>query len=353
MQAIKTGTIAVAAIASSIMLAPAAQALDFKVSGQVSRMLVMPDDAAGDEWQFQDIGWSGSRFRFTGSEQADNGLTWGFRYEIQAVTNAPGVDGSTLERSTNKQDNRYQDLYVSGGFGKISLGKGDGASNGATEADLSGTALSSTSNLQDNWSGYALDTSGTTWGDVYKMFDGLSRQNRVRYDTPNFSGVSAAFSVNQGNASEIALRYMGEFGGNKLRAAIFTAQAADVSPTLDGDDLMGLSASLLLNNGFNFTVAYSESEENDNPGANEEREATFFKVGYKQGKHAVSIDVAEADRDLGVSGTSIEGESTGLTYAHFPHPGVELFAMVRELDSTGVPGAESVDLTSVGGRIKF
>ena len=36
-------------------------------------MVVLPDDAAGDEMQFVDIGWSGSRFRFTGSETASNG----------------------------------------------------------------------------------------------------------------------------------------------------------------------------------------------------------------------------------------------------------------------------------------
>ena len=351
MQAMKTSRIAMAAIASSIMLAPAAQAFDFKVSGQVSRMLVMPDDAVGDEWQFQDIGWSGTRFRFTGSEKADNGLTWGFRYEIQARTNAPGADGSQLSSTGDNQDNRLQDLFVSGGFGKVSFGKGDGASNGATEVDLSGTALSSTSNLQDNWGGYAINASGKEWSTVYKMFDGLSRQNRVRYDTPNFSGFSAAASINQGNASELALTYKGEFGGNQLRAAIFTAQDADVSATVDGNDLMGLSASLLLDSGFNFTVAYSESEVDSsnptNPG--ETRDATFVKAGYKQGKHAVSIDFAESDNDR----TDEEGESTGLTYAYFPMSGVEVFAMYRELDSTNVANSESVDLASIGGRIKF
>ena len=226
MQTIQTSKIAMIAIASSMILAPTAQAFEAKLSGQVSRMVVAPDDAVGDEIQHQDIGWSGSRFRFTGSEEADNGLTWGFRFEIQARDNNAGTDGSQLGDNGDDQDNRYQDLYLSGDFGKISFGKGDGASNGGTEVDMSGTALASTSNLQDNWGGYAILADGTKWRTVYTMFDGLSRQNRVRYDTPSFNGFSLAGSLNQGNATELALRYKGEVA---REYAITLKQAAEIT----------------------------------------------------------------------------------------------------------------------------
>jgi hypothetical protein len=68
-------------------------------------------------------------------------LTWGFRFEIQARNNNPGTDGSQLKNNGDNQDNRYQDLYLSGNLGKVSFGKGDGASNGSTEVDMSGTSL--------------------------------------------------------------------------------------------------------------------------------------------------------------------------------------------------------------------
>ncbi|MCK4707263.1 MAG: porin, partial [Gammaproteobacteria bacterium] len=113
-----------------IMAPPGAQAFEAKLSGQVSRMMVIPDDAAGDEMQFVDIGWSGSRFRFTGSETSENGITYGFRFEIQARENSAGAaNGGTLGDTGDNQDNRYQDLYFSGDFGKVSFGKGDGAAN--------------------------------------------------------------------------------------------------------------------------------------------------------------------------------------------------------------------------------
>ena len=342
----RTSKMALAVIVSSMILAPAAQAFEAKISGQVSRMVVAPDDAAGDELQYVDIGWSGSRFRFTGSEEMSNGITAGFRFEIQARENAAGAsNGGTLGDTGDDQDNRYQDLYFSGDFGKISFGKGDGAANGSTEVDLSGTALASAGPLQDNWGGYEI-APGVAWKTVYNMDDALSRQNRVRYDTPSASGFSLALGINQGNASEVAVRYKGDLGGHQFGAALFTATGPDASAAVSGDDITGGSASLLLNNGLNFTVAISDR---DFEATGTSRDATFFKVGYKKGKHAYTIDAGDSEGD--VVGT--EGESVGFTYAFFPHPGVELFATVRELDSTGVSGSQSVDLAAIGSRIKF
>ena len=339
-------SLVVAAIASSIVLAPAAQAIEAKLSGQVSRMLVLPDDAVGDEWQHQDIGWSGSRFRFTGTEEMSNGITAGFRFEIQARNNNPGTNGAQLGNNGDNQDNRYQDLYFSGGFGKISFGKGDGASNGSTEVDMSGTALASAGPLQDNWGGYEI-VAGQAWNTVYTMDDGLSRQNRVRYDTPKLGSFSVAVSLNQGNASEIALRYKGDVAGGKLGFAVFTATGPDASATVSGDEIVGGSASLLLGSGLNFTVALSDR---DFEATGLSRDAFMFKVGYKVGMHAVTIDIAESENAAVIAQ---EGESFGVTYAYFPHKGVELFGMVRTLDSTGVAGASSVDLLAIGSRIKF
>jgi predicted porin len=307
-------------------------------------MVIIPDDAVGDEIQHVDIGWSGSRFRFTGSEEMDNGNEVGFRFEIQARSNTTGrVDGGTLD-TDDGDDFRYQDLYLTADWGKISFGKGDGAANGGTEVDMSGTVLASSSNHQDNWGNFKITAGGRAWKEVFTMFDGLSRQNRVRYDTPNFGGFSFAGSINQGNASELAVQYKGDLFGGKLGAAFFAATAPDIDATTDGNDITGGSASLLLKSGLNFTVAISESE----PDVGAESDATTFKVGYKMGKHAFSIDVGE-----GENGAGEEGDTSGFTWAYFPHPGVEVFAMVRELDSDGVALSESVDLVAFGSRIKF
>jgi len=336
------------------MILPAtAQAFEAKLSGQVSRMMVAPNDAVGSEIQQQDIGWSGSRFRFTGSEKGDHGIEYGFRFEIQARNNRPNATGDTLKNTGDNQDNRYQDLYFSGDFGKVSFGKGDGASNGSTEVDMSGTALSSSSNHQDNWGAYAITktgggTGGTdpiSWSSVFTMADGLSRQNRIRYDTPSFSGFSAAFSFDQGNATEIAGRYKADIGDHKFGAAIFFDSGVEPDTHTNGDKISGGSASLLLSNGLNFTAAYSQV---DFEKFTHNQDATTVKVGYKTGMHAFSVDYGEGENKLGQ-----QGDTTGATYAIFPHPGVELFATYRQLDSTKVANSESVDIVAIGSRIKF
>jgi len=349
-------------IASSMILAPTAQAFEFKTSGQVSRMVVAPDAAVGDEIQHLDIGFSGSRFRFTGSEEMANGMTVGFKYEIQARRGAP-EDGANLDDGGDNQENRLQDVFFKGDFGQISIGRGDGAGNGATEVDLSGTVLASPSSMDSNWGNFKItpdtdadpvDSNAQAWSSVYTMFDANSRENRVRYDSPSFNGVSFAVSTNQGNANELAVRYKGAIGDHKFGAAYYTGSDADnttgnttaTTVITDGEDISGGSASLLLNNGFNFTVAISEKDVGT---AGATREATFFKVGYKAGKHAFTIDQADGERSDNLE----EGDSTGFTYAFFPHKGVELFATIRTLDSTGVAGAQSVDITAIGTRLKF
>ena len=332
------------AISGALLLPTTSQAFEAKLSGQVSRMMVLPDDAAGDEIQHVDIGWSGSRFRFTGSETADNGLEYGFRFEIQARENSAGAsNGGTFGDTGDNQDNRYQDLYLSGDFGKVSFGKGDGASNGATEVDLSGTALSSSSNHQDNWGGYQI-APGVAWRSVFTMFDGLSRQNRIRYDTPNFNGFSVAGSLGQGNATELALKYKGNLGDSQFGAAVFTSTTPEPDADTDGDDITGGSASLLLSSGLNFTVALSDRDLE----AGGDRDATTFKLGYKTGMHAFSIDVGNAENAAGQ-----EGDTTGFTYSITPHKGVEIFATIRTLDSDDVANSESADITAIGSRIKF
>ena len=64
--------------------------------------------------------------------------------------------------------------------------------------------------------------------------------------------------------------------------------------------------------------------------------------------HAFSVDFGDGENAAGQ-----EGDTTGFTYAVFPHPGVEIFATFRELDSDGVANADSVDLLAIGSRIKF
>ena len=65
---------------------------------------------------------SGSRFRIR-AQKKWGGLKVGLRYELQNRDDSLG-------RPAQISDLRYSDVYISGGFGKIALGQGDGAANG-------------------------------------------------------------------------------------------------------------------------------------------------------------------------------------------------------------------------------
>lgn len=340
-------TIYLLPIVSGVMLAmQSAHAVEFKLSGQVSRMVVAPDDASGNEIQHQDIGWSGTRFRFTGEQDLGNGTKVGFRLEQQLQSNPSFLsDGAGQVDGGNDDfiDNRYQDIFWQGGFGKIAIGKGDGASNGATEADLSGTVLSSSSNHQDNWGNYLLTTDGegggVTWDSIFTMNDGLSRVNRLRYDTPSFNGVGFAVSTGQGGSVELGAKYKATVGGANVDARVFFADAKDFAADAE---IMGLSGSVLLGNGLNLTVAYSDRDNSITP----DQEASTIKLGYKFGIHAMAIDYG-----LGETG-DVEAETMGLTYSIIPVSGVEAFATVRQLDSD-LNGADAIDIVAFGSRIRF
>ncbi len=334
------------ALTSAVLLATgavtSAQAVDFAISGQVSRAILFPDDAAGSEVQHVDNNASGSRFRIKAKQDIGNGMAMGARYEMQLQENkGNAVNGGSLKEEANSTlDVRYSDIWVSGGFGKLSLGKGDGASNGTTEMDMSGTYMAAPANMMDMLGGLQYEA-GKKVGSVYTMFDGYSRNNRLRYDSPKMSGLSLAVSSAQGNSIELALRYSGTIGGAKIQAALFSDDAGD-HPSRK--DTQGGSVAVKLPTGLNFLVAYSTRD----GGANDDPSVVWTKLGYRTGKHAMSVDFGQAsDVTAGV-----DADTQAVSYTFYPAKGIETYATYRVFN---VDTAASVDPTVffIGSRVKF
>jgi len=260
------------AVVSALVAAAGAQATEVKLSGQVNRMIVIPDDAAGDEIQFVDNATSGSRFRITGEHDLGNGMKAGFRLEQQIQANASfNVNGDDVTPSDAGLDPRYQDIYFSGNFGKVSIGKGDSAADGGTEVDHTGTWLITYVNIEDAFFNYDLGN-GVNASDAYRSYDAFGRTNRLRYDSPNFGGVAFAVSYGQGSATDFKVTYGGTFGSTKFNAAAFVADGGD---RRGDDEVVGASASLLLGMGLNFTLSHSEIEDGA-AGSSLDSEGTYF-----------------------------------------------------------------------------
>ena len=372
------------AIASALVVGVGAEAADVEVSGQVSRVIISPDDDTGDELQFLDNNISGSRFRIKASHDLGNSMKAGARLETQLQSNkSDTTTGGQMSDPSGQHgddsiDLRYQDIYLSGAFGKVSLGKGDGAGNGTTEVDLSGTYIIAAANATDLYGSFigAQDVDiglnnpviedDLTVNEVYGNEDAYSRVNRLRYDSNNFNGLSFAVSYGQQEVAEFAVNYAGETNGAKYEAAAFVGTRGESNEDYDnGDDRMGLSASVLLSNGLNLTASYSTKELDDDADGYE-RENKWVKLGYKTGKHAFTIDYGETENTDGEDITrdanglitaredlvDIDSETVGVSYVFAPAKGVELFAGYREYSVDDNPGTDP-EFYTVGALVEF
>ena len=371
------------AIAGAMAAPMSAQAVKYKLSGQVNRAMVFMDDGVQSDIRSVDNIASGTRFRLRGSEDMGNGMKVGFYWELQTSSN-PGSAArpdQNSDGSGNTNNIRQANVWFSGNWGKLSLGQLDGAANGASEADLSGVAISGV------YSGRTSFTGGMGWrtsrggyllsngtasapaqsrpagvldgSNTASNFDGFSRYDGVRYDSPALGPVTLSVSMGNDNKWDAAARVNTALGGGQLSGALFYGEN-DQSEDGDGgiDGRYGGSLSYLFSQGTNVTFAYAINE-NEVAGADDESNWNI-KIGHKWGPHAVAAQYGITD-DLGLSGNEDTGYSVGYVYS-MKKVNTELYAsyMHQELDldagqNPGLLGVsvEDIDLFVVGARVKF
>ena len=337
------------AVSGALAAPMSVQAVKYKLSGQVNRAIVYNDDGAASDVQFVDNISSGTRWRMTGSEEIGNGMKVGFNWEWQNSTN-PST--STPIKSGNgagagSQNMRKAEVWFSGNWGKLSLGKGDGAGNGATEVDLSQTwnvtyvARASFSGAVA-WRTGAGGTiaGGLTHGNTFSQFDAFSRYDRVRYDSPALGPITLAASMGQNSQWEVAARLSSGIAGGELSAAVFYG-ATEAPPGGAGvKSRYGGSASYLFSQGTNITAAYA-SNEPEGAGA-VDASNWYVKLGHNWGNNSASVSYG-ASEDV-IPGYTDSGFQIGFNH-NIPKAQVDLYAgyLSNELDTpAGVP---SVDLS--------
>lgn len=339
------------------------------ISGQVNRALLYGNDGFNSNVRNVDNSNSSTRFRIVGEGQINDTASGGVNVEAEFRPNASSSTTLTQNlpqpASTTTPTVRQVEAYLQDSrYGGIRLGFGSVASYLTSEVDLSGTAVASYVNVADLDGGFAFRQRNaalvpTTGGrlalsparsygpavsSVFYYFDGLVRENRVRYDSPRFHGFQVSASAIDGGAFDAALRYAGEYGGNQLAAAFgfvdaiarnhlaqgavsgFPGAAANfygyagVPTGANGTTTIGTavtpsagdvsangslqydgSASLLLKSGLNFTVAggYRDVIYRDPQGRKLSPTLLYGKVGYRTsvfpnvGISAVSLDYAQ------------------------------------------------------------
>lgn len=291
-------TSAVALVSASIAV-PAAAELRYengsggwvRLYGQFNPAVTSVDDGQQRETNVTDSSISSSRIGVRGGQEF-GANTFLFRFETSL--NLPGsADINQNGRNTSgwsRENIRYVDFALRGTYGTFSAGQGSMASDGAAGNDLSyvGVVLNSaTTDVNGSFifRDIAGALSGPTVGDTISDLDG-PRRARLRYDTPEFNGFSAAVAYGKNVLSstddddyyDIALNYSQDFGGTEFQAGI----AHLIRDRANGSkraDTVG-SASVKLQNGLSFTMAAGKRSD-DAAGATDPN-YVYGKIAYEQ-----------------------------------------------------------------------
>lgn len=186
---------------------------------------------------------------------------------------------------------------------------------------------------------------GITVSNTRSNFDGLSRRDRVRYDTPTWAGFKASGGVGQGDIWDVVLRYGGDFGWAKLAAA---GAWSDGGTRFDWDDQISSSASLLFDFGLNLTASYAKRDT-----VNKDPWNLFGKIGYKfLEKHAASVQYS---RTKHLRLKDDKGDTFGVAYVFSPWKSIEFYAnyYLHMLDRDDDSDPDDINIGMAGGRVKF
>lgn len=258
----------------------------FTLGGWIHRAAVFADDGFDTDTLFVDNNGASSRILGTATGKINDTWTAGTVLEIEAISNNSRTAGIQQNApGAFAWNERKMEVWFEGkGFGRVWFGQGDVASQATSEVDLSGTAnLGGYSDVGATFGGLQFRNSATqafgpTVNTVTNNFDGLNRDDRIRYDTPTFNGFQAMTSVLDGGAWDVALRYSGKVGETTVGAAIAYADSAAASAGAGAgvDNQVNGSVSVRLASGFNLTAAAGSREYT----VGRDSEFWYVKAGY-------------------------------------------------------------------------
>ncbi len=332
--------------------------VSLELSGQVNRALLIANDGEDTEFYNVDNDSSSTRFRIIGKYKSEYDFTVGAKLDIQLESN------STLDVNQNNKTVggdpiglRIAEVWFDTPYGTLFLGQGSTASDGAAEADLSGTFLVAYSGPADIAGGILFfdDTlnvlTDTSVGDVFYNLDG-ARDDRIAYHTPVFGpGLRLSAALVTDDKYDFALNFANDdIAGLQIAAVISYYKTSSID-----DGIIG-SISVLHNSGVNVTFAAGGVNDLDNSDA----EPTFWyvKLGYSKkvmpwGQTSLVIDYYSGDEIAGVQGD--EARSVGFGIVQVAESiGTEFYLGLRNYDlERDNANLNNIFASIIGARVKF
>lgn len=215
-------------------------------SGQINRSLNTVDDGDNTRTYFVDNENASTRFRFLGETAEYEGWRAVSLFEFEFMSNRSLVVNQTNQSGNEQISRRLFDIGVNNNaYGTVTLGHGWMASDGTSELDISGITTPTWPSVHFGFGGMRFtDSAGLTGRSVFSAMDsldGLSRRDRIRYDSPVVEGFQLSTSAAADDAYDVALRYAGSVPG--ARFLVGGSYWRDNSDTALGSKFDGWSAS--------------------------------------------------------------------------------------------------------------
>ncbi len=328
--------------------------ISLEISGQVNRAINVAYDGDDTGVYNVDNDNSSTRFRFVGKGQVNDNFSISPVLEFQVESNSSSnVSQDNEDTGTaNVTDRKAEVIFDHKQFGRVSLGQGSTASDGTAEVDLSGTDVIGYSSVVDLAGGLQFrdkdgELTGIEIGDVFDNFDGLSREDRIRYDSPRFAGFQVSGDIISDERWSTAVRWAGDFGGIKAAAA-----AAYSDPNEDDNDYIIDGSASVLHEGTGLNLTLSAGQQDDRSAYNLYGKlgwiGNFFEIGSTN--FSIDYDYSEDIREDGDTAQT----SGGFIVQNWDDYGTEFFTGVRwhDLDANDVD-TDSVWVFTFGSRIKF
>lgn len=218
------------------------------ISGWVSRGMAYYDNGRNAEWKHVDVNESASRINLGAQAKVTPSLDVGSTIEMALKSNSSDsvdVGQNSDQASSVTFTKRIIEVYFNHAkFGKLSLGQGKTATDQVTDLDLTGTNVLSEGGDLGSFAGGVRFIRGTVSstalapvpgatqggsnsadrdravGSVWSDILGPRRVDRVRYDTPDFYGLTFSASHATRDMTEYAARYAGEWWKTKVVGAL-------------------------------------------------------------------------------------------------------------------------------------
>lgn len=356
---------AFAGSASAGELSTGQSKVKLQIYGKINKAVLWADDGVSSRAMIVDDDLSGSRFGFIATAPVNEMVTFGAKMEYEFQSNGSNDmtlhtgAGDTGVGQTNFSERVAEVTVTHKTLGKLSLGQGPTASDGTAEVDLSGTGLVSNSVFMGSFGSLQFRNESTkaivgSLGSSFTNLDGLSRNDRIRYDSPSFAGFALATSYISGGMGDVAVTYAGQWGRIKSAAAVGYWNQSGTSTTIESG--WDGSVSLLDASGLNFTMAGGKRNHKSS-NANPDPSFIWGKIGYMAkifgaGTTNFSVDYGKTD--------DFNGRSTsGKTYAvsavqNFADIGADAYITYRNYayDAVGV-NSDDVRLIMTGLQVQF